>query len=148
LTTAAANEAVPIPTPAIEQALGLVGDRWSVLILLAACRGIHRFGQLQRGLGMARNVLADRLARLVSLGLLDRVRYRTDPDWYEYRPTASAVALYPLLAGVVDWAHSHLDGTGESPTAVRHGVCGKETHPEVRCSECGERLTTETIELT
>jgi DNA-binding HxlR family transcriptional regulator len=61
-------------TAAAQQALALLADRWSFLIIREAYRGVHRYGQLQRNLGIARNVLAERLSKLVEHGLLERVR--------------------------------------------------------------------------
>ena len=63
---------------------------------------------MQRNLGIARNVLADRLRHLVDDGMFERVRYRTDPDWYEYRLTARALDLYPVIIGLMRWADKHL----------------------------------------
>jgi DNA-binding HxlR family transcriptional regulator len=69
------------PRDAVELAVGVLSDRWTFLILREAFFGVRRYGEMQRNLGIARNVLAARLKRLVADSIFDRVRYRTDPDW-------------------------------------------------------------------
>ena len=71
----------------IARALEIVGERWTLLIIRDAFLGLRRFDQFQESLGIARNVLTDRLNRLVEEGILDRVRYSERPERYEYRLT-------------------------------------------------------------
>lgn len=118
--------------------MAVLGDRWTFLILRDVLFGVHRYGELQRSLGMARSVLANRLRRLVDEGLLERVRYRTDPDWYEYRPSASALALYPALVALVQWSGEHF-GDECAPVVLRHRECGEPTRLDLVCSRCGQR---------
>ena len=88
------------PRDAVELAVDVfLSDRWTFLILREAFFGVRRYGQMQRNLGIARNVLADRLRQLVANGMFERVRYRTDPDWYEYRLTERALDVYPVIVG-------------------------------------------------
>jgi hypothetical protein len=76
------NQTSTRPDPdAVKHALEVLGDRWTFLILREAFFGVRRYGYFQRNLGIGRNVLAARLSALVEHGLLERVRYRTDPDW-------------------------------------------------------------------
>ncbi|MCW3064599.1 MAG: putative transcriptional regulatory protein [Solirubrobacterales bacterium] len=130
------------PRDAVELALDVLTDRWTFLILREAFFGVRRYGQIQRNLGIARNVLADRLRRLVADGMFDRVRYRTDPDWYEYRLTERALALYPAIVGLMRWADQHL-ATEEDADALEliHRSCGKPAEPYLACSHCHEPLT-------
>ena len=82
------------PDPdAVWRALDIFADRWTFLIVREAFFGVRRYGFFQRNLGIGRNVLADRLSKLVEHGVLKRVRYRTDPDWYEYRLTQAGFEL-------------------------------------------------------
>ena len=93
------------PRDAVELAVDVfLSDRWTFLILREAFFGVRRYGQMQRNLGIARNVLADRLRQLVANGMFERVRYRTDPDWYEYRLTERALDVYPVIVGLMRWA--------------------------------------------
>lgn len=119
----------------------MLSDRWTVLILREAFYGVRRYGQLQRNLGIARNVLADRLRQLVADGMLDRVRYRTDPDWYEYRLTDRALDLYPVIIGLMRWADRHLAQEPDVAVELVHRSCGQRTEPYLACSSCHEPLT-------
>ena len=97
-----------------------LSDRWTFLILREAFFGVRRYGQMQRNLGIARNVLADRLRQLVADGMFERVRYRTDPDWYEYRLTERALDLYPVIVGLMRWADRHLGTEDDADRARAH----------------------------
>ena len=136
------------PRDAVELAIDVLSDRWTFLILREAFFGVRRYGQMQRDLGIARNVLADRLRHLVADGMLERVRYRTEPDWYEYRLTERALDLYPAIVALMRWADKHLAG-GEDITAVEliHRSCGKPADPYLACAHCHEPLRARDIEL-
>src|SRR3982751_6936473 len=110
--------------------MDVLSDRWTFLILREGFYGVRRYGQMQRNLGIARNVLADRLRQLVADGMFDRVRYRTDPDWDEYRLTERALDLYPVIVGLMRWANKHL-ATKEEAEALQliHPSCGKPAEP-------------------
>src|SRR5439155_9783981 len=84
----------------IARALELVGERWTLLIVRDVFLGLHRFDELHESLGIARNVLTDRLNRLVEEGILERVRYSDRPDRYEYRLTRMGRELNLALAGL------------------------------------------------
>ena len=129
------------PRDAIELAVDVLSDRWTFLILREAFFGVRRYGEMQRNLGIARNVLAARLQKLVADGMFERVRYRTDPDWYEYRLTQRALALYPVIVGLMTWAQRHLDPDGEAALDLVHTACGKPADPYLACSQCHEPLT-------
>jgi DNA-binding HxlR family transcriptional regulator len=135
-------------TAAAQQALAMLADKWSFLIIREAYRGVHRYGQLQRNLGIARNVLADRLSSLVEHGLLERVRYRTEPDWYEYRLTEGGLDLYPAILAFFRWADTHYGDPGRPAVQIRHTACGKPTRPLLVCSECRQPIGPHDIEVT
>ena len=92
----------------IARALEIVGERWTILIIRDAFFGLRRFDQFQESLGIARNVLADRLSRLVAEGVLERVRYSERPERYEYRLTAKGRDLAVTLAGLRQWGDKYL----------------------------------------
>jgi DNA-binding HxlR family transcriptional regulator len=135
------------PRDAVELAMDVLSDRWTFLILREAFFGVRRYGQMQRNLGIARNVLADRLRQLVAEGMFERVRYHTDPDWYEYRLTERALALYPVIVGLMRWADHHL-ATEEDANALEliHRSCGQPAEPYLACSHCHEPLSGRDIE--
>jgi DNA-binding HxlR family transcriptional regulator len=129
------------PRDAVELAMDVLTDRWTFLILREAFFGVRRYGQMQRNLGIARNVLADRLKQLVADGMFDRVRYRTDPDWYEYRLTERALALYPTIVGLMRWADQHLATNEDGPALeLIHRGCGRPADPYLACAHCHEPL--------
>jgi DNA-binding HxlR family transcriptional regulator len=92
----------------IAKALEIVGERWSLLIVRDAFLGLRRFDQFQESLGVARNVLADRLNRLVDEGILERVLYNERPARYEYRLTPKGRELNVALTALRQWGDKHL----------------------------------------
>src|SRR3954454_5945721 len=121
--------------------MDVLSDRWTFLILREGFFGVRRYGQMQRNLGIARNVLADRLRRLVEDGMFERVRYRTDPDWYEYRLTERALDLYPAIVGLMRWADRHLTTEADVPLGLLHRTGGGPADLHLACSHCHEPLT-------
>jgi DNA-binding HxlR family transcriptional regulator len=91
----------------IARALEIVGERWTLLIVRDAFLGVRRFDEFQESLGIARNVLTDRLNRLVEEGILERVRYSERPERYEYRLTRKGADLQIALAGLRQWGDKY-----------------------------------------
>ena len=92
----------------IARALEIVGERWTLLIIRDAFLGRRRFEEFQESLGIARNVLTDRLNRLVEEGILERVRYSERPERFEYRLTPKGRDLQIALAGLRQWGDTYL----------------------------------------
>ncbi|HYB23677.1 MAG TPA: helix-turn-helix domain-containing protein [Solirubrobacteraceae bacterium] len=134
-------------TATAQQALALLADRWTFLIVRDAFMGVHRFGELQRDLGIARNVLSDRLSKLVQHGLLARVRYRTEPDWYEYRLTQRGLDLYPAILAFFHWVDVHYGEHRQPAVRLRHRACGKPTTPLLVCAQCRAPLAPQDVEI-
>ena len=130
----------------IESAADILGDRWRILVLREAFYGVRRYGEMVRNLGIARNVLASRLKTLVDDGLLERRRYRKDPDWYEYVLTDAGRDLYGAIVAVLHWADVHVPRGGEQ-LRLRHRPCGKHTHAEVVCAACGKPLDPREVQV-
>jgi DNA-binding HxlR family transcriptional regulator len=101
----------------IARALEVVGERWTLLIVRDAFLGRRRFDEFQESLGIARNVLAERLGRLVDEGVLERVRYSDRPERYEYRLTNKGRDLQVALAGLRQWGDKYL--SEKPPTLLR-----------------------------
>ncbi|CAM5471953.1 winged helix-turn-helix transcriptional regulator [Streptomyces fumanus] len=120
----------------IADALALVGEKYSLLILREVCLGNGRFDQLVRNTGAPRDVLATRLRRLVDAGILDRRPYSERPQRFEYRPTRAGLELEPVLITLMAWGDRHLRGDDDRPMVIEH-VCGHELVPEVTCRACG-----------
>ncbi|WP_328482631.1 winged helix-turn-helix transcriptional regulator [Streptomyces sp. NBC_00377] len=99
---------------AIAQALDVVGDWWTLLIVRDTARGVHRFDELQRELGLSRKVLTERLRLLVEAGVLVRVPYQERPARFEYRLTPRGRALLPVLVALQDWGDAWVLGDGDT----------------------------------
>jgi DNA-binding HxlR family transcriptional regulator len=99
----------------IARALEVVGERWTLLIIRDVLLGLRRFDEFQQSLGIARNVLADRLNRLVEEGVLERVRYNERPERFEYRLTRKGRELDIALTGLRQWGDKYLS---EKPPRV------------------------------
>jgi DNA-binding HxlR family transcriptional regulator len=131
----------------IERAADVIGDRWKILVLREAFYGVRRYGEMVRNLGIARNVLAARLKGLVADGLLERRRYRTDPDWYEYVLTDAGRDLYGSVVALLHWADVYLPPAGKQELRLRHRLCGHQTHAKVVCAACGKELDPREVEV-
>ncbi|MBO9707743.1 MAG: helix-turn-helix transcriptional regulator [Caulobacter sp.] len=122
--------------PMLERSIAVLGDRWTAHLLAAAFYGLRRFKDLQAELGAATNILADRLARLVELGMLERRLYQTRPERWEYRLTDEARDLFPLIAALIAWGDRWLAGEAGPPEVLIHKPCGQPLEPVVRCGAC------------
>ena len=92
----------------IARALEVIGDRWTLLIIRDVALGLHRFDELLASLGIASNVLSDRLSRLVAEGILDRVRYAERPERFEYQLSAKGRELGVALLALMQWGDRYL----------------------------------------
>ncbi|MER5895188.1 winged helix-turn-helix transcriptional regulator [Streptomyces sp. NPDC001876] len=99
---------------AIAQALDVVGDWWTLLIVRDTARGVHRFDALQQELGVSRKVLTERLHLLTDAGVLTREPYQDRPVRHEYRLTPRGRALLPVLIALQDWGDAWVLGEGET----------------------------------
>jgi DNA-binding HxlR family transcriptional regulator len=127
-------------TCSVARALEVLGDRWTMLVVRDAFAGVRRFDDFQRNLGVARNVLSDRLGRLVDEGVLMRHRYQERPDRFEYRLTAKGVDLWRSLVSLMKWGDRYYAPDGP-PRVVRHRGCGGEVTAHLTCDTCGAMLT-------
>jgi len=104
----------------IARTLEIVGERWTLLIIRDVFLGLRRFDQLQESLGVARNVLTDRLNRLVEEGILERVQYSQRPLRFEYRLTEKGRELNVALTALRQWGDAHL--SEKPPRLLRRKV--------------------------
>jgi DNA-binding HxlR family transcriptional regulator len=124
----------------IARALEVLGDRWTILVIRDAFLGVRRFEDFQRRLEIARNVLTDRLGRLVEEGVLQRVRYQERPERFEYRLTAKGLDLWPVTMALLRWGDEHYVAEGGRPRIIRHRDCGGEVTARLTCDRCGAEL--------
>ncbi|HET7720921.1 MAG TPA: helix-turn-helix domain-containing protein [Acidimicrobiales bacterium] len=124
----------------IAASLAFVGDRWTLLILRDAFRGVRRFGDFCADLGIARNILTDRLDKLVAHGILAKVPYQERPLRHEYRLTDKGRDLSPALVALMRWGDRWAHD-GEPPTLLVHDACGAELEQLLRCPDCDVEVT-------
>ncbi|WP_018997350.1 winged helix-turn-helix transcriptional regulator [Hirschia maritima] len=103
----------------IARASSIVGDRWTLLIVRDCFLGVSRFDQFQKNLGITRHVLAQRLKRLVAVGVLEKKPYQTRPERYDYVLTERGKELGPVLETLRHWGREYLSirrqaGIGET----------------------------------
>jgi DNA-binding HxlR family transcriptional regulator len=127
----------------IAASLQLIGDRWSLLILRDAFRGVRRFDELAADLGIARNLLADRLQKLVDHGILVKQPYQQRPVRYEYRLSAKGIDLSPALVALMRWGDKHV--LDQSPVVLVHDRCGTPLEQTLTCPECNEAVAPRAI---
>ena len=122
------------------RALELVGERWSLLIIRDALFAGHaRFGDFQRSLGVAPNILAARLDSFVSAGLMERRRYSEHPEHYEYLLTGKGRDLAPVIVALSAWGDRYAAPNGP-PIIYEHTACGSEIRQQIRCVACEEEI--------
>jgi DNA-binding HxlR family transcriptional regulator len=120
------------------RALEVVGERWSLLILRDALfRGMTRFSEFQRSLGVAPNVLAKRLERFVESGLLDKVPGIEGEGAEHYRPTEKGLAFKPVIVALTAWG-DRWAAPGGPPVRFEHEACGGRVEYRLRCTKCDD----------
>lgn len=110
------------------------------MVLREAFYGTTRFDDFERVLGIGRNVLAQRLGRLVDSGLMERRAYQQNPPRHDYLLTTQGRELFPVLAAMMAWGDRWLASDDGAPVLLRHVTCGHDSHAEVVCGQCREPL--------
>jgi DNA-binding HxlR family transcriptional regulator len=109
----------------VARALDAAGDRWSLLIVRDAFDGMRRFGEFQKNLGVARNILADRLQTLVAEGILEVAPASDGSAYQAYLLTAKGEGLFMVVVGLRQWGEKHLFGKGEAHSRMIESASGK-----------------------
>jgi DNA-binding HxlR family transcriptional regulator len=129
----------------VGRALALIGEKWTLMILREAFFGVRRYGQLARNLGIPRPTLSARLRSMVDSGVLERVRYASDPDRYEYRLTEAGRDLFGAAALLMRWGDRHLAGPEGAPLVLRHHDCNGIADATLTCGSCGGEITAHNV---
>jgi DNA-binding HxlR family transcriptional regulator len=95
------------PCP-VARSANVIGDHWSLLVVRDAFDGISRFGDFQRSLGVARNILSDRLRKLTDAGILTTRPASDGTAYQEYVLTAKGESLFPVVVALRQWGERHL----------------------------------------
>ena len=121
----------------IEATLRVVGEKWTFLVLREAFNGVRRFEDMQRRTRVPRQILSNRLVRLVDEGLLRKVPYREpgQRSRSEYRLTERGLDLFPLLVALLEWGNKHA-ASGDGPLVeLRHRDCGAPVRLRLGCAD-------------
>ena len=127
------------------RALELIGERWTLLIVRDALLGTTRFDGFLASLGLARNVLTDRLTGLVEHGVFVRVPYRQRPLRHEYQLTRMGRDLVGVVIPLMEWGDRYLAGAAGPPRIAEHVDCGGHVSTQFYCEQCGHSITNDEV---
>ena len=118
--------------------LEVIGERWTMHVLRESFLGVRRFEDYRRNIGVARNILSDRLNTLVTEGILRRELYSDRPPRYEYRLTRKGIDLHEILIALMKWGNRWTPNEDGPAVVLRHRECGGTVEPVLSCPDCGE----------
>ncbi len=130
----------------VAQCVEVTGEWWSMLIVRDALLGVTRFDVFQKRLGVARNVLQQRLERLIESGVMEKSMYSEHPPRYDYRLTEKGRDLWPIINAMRQWGDQYSAPQGP-PVRLVHRSCGNEAMGIVVCSECGEVMNSSNVKI-
>ncbi|RCX06390.1 MULTISPECIES: helix-turn-helix domain-containing protein [Kosakonia] len=116
------------PCP-VARSVDLIGDRWALLIVRDAFDGARRFGDFQRGLGVARNILTDRLRKLVEAGIFTTQPASDGTAYQEYVLTKKGESLFPVVVALRQWGEQYLFAPNEPHSVLIDSQSGEVIPP-------------------
>jgi DNA-binding HxlR family transcriptional regulator len=125
----------------VARTVDVLGDTWSLLVLRELFLGVHRFDQIQAHLGIARNVLAARLKRVVDHGVVQKRQYHDHPPRYEYLLTRKGVDLQPVLVALMQWGDRYVADAPGGPLVLEHRGHGHTLRLVTLCEVCNEPIS-------
>lgn len=133
------------PRPcSVAAALRVVGERWSLLAIRELGYGVHRFAQIASFTGASRDILADRLRKLESEGVIERRPYSEHPPRFEYHLTPAGRELLPVMMALGQWGARW--AKADSAVVFEH-ECGNRLRLDVVCHHCGQIATADGISV-
>lgn len=132
---------------AVANTVEMVNDAWTILVLRDAFLGVRRFDEFVADLGIARNILADRLDRLVANGMMETRLYQERPPRHDYRLTEQGKDLFDVLMALWSYGERWKPPADAARQKVIHVNCGHEAHAVAHCGHCGERLTRKDVRI-
>lgn len=130
-----------IPHPrncSVERTLDILGDRWIFLILREAFFRVRHFDRFQENLGIATNILSNRLKILVENGIMEKQRDKDDARRITYRLTVKGLDIYPIVLALMNWGDRWLAGKQGPPLTLVHKSCQHPLTPVMCCDHCGQ----------
>jgi len=122
----------------VAAALGIIGEKWSLLVIRELAFGVHRFDAIARNTGAPRDILTNRLRRLEAAGVIEKRPYQERPLRHEYRLTQAGNELRPVLLSLAEWGDRW--AVDAPPTVFVH-ECGAELELVHTCRACGGEVT-------
>lgn len=123
----------------VAEALVIVRDKWTFLIIRELFFGVNRFSDIERNLGVARNALSQRLKTMLENDLVKRKQYSDHPPRFSYHFTEKGRDLYGLSVALMQWGDRWL--VDDPPLSLRHKADHGAIEQVIRCTECGETLS-------
>jgi DNA-binding HxlR family transcriptional regulator len=117
------------------RSLDVIGDWWSLLIVRDAFDGLTRFGEFQKSLGIAKNILSERLKTLVARGILKSVPAADGGAHHEYHLTEMGRDLFPVMVALRKFGEAHLFAPGEPHSRLVERETGQAIQLEIRTSD-------------
>lgn len=137
-TPSSANPSTDLP---LSDCTAVLGDKWTIEIIVIVFMRVGSFVEIQRHSGISSNVLADRLAHLLSIGMLRQTNTDEDGRKGSYRITDKGIAFYPILLAIQNWADEWLPNRLRSPLRLFHQPCAKPLKLAIGCATCGQPMT-------
>jgi DNA-binding HxlR family transcriptional regulator len=131
----------------IARSLEVIGERWTLLVLRDAFLGMTRFDEFEESLGIASNVLTNRLKLLTDEGVLERVPDDERPGRPKYVLTEKGTELGPAMIMLMKWGDRHYSTPNGPPRLTIHAGCGGEIGPDLHCQRCGSHVKAGEFEL-
>lgn len=129
-------------------AISMLGDSWTTALMAGGMLGVRRFGDFRdRMPGISPVTLTDRLAQLISAGVMERTPVTVGGRRMEYRLTPKGRDYFPIFCTLNAWAQMHFSGDGRSGLQIVHRFCGGELQPRYTCNGCNKELTRRDIDL-
>jgi DNA-binding HxlR family transcriptional regulator len=125
----------------LARTLGVIGDRWTMLVLRECFLGTRRYDDFQHNLAAAPHIVAARLKKLVENKVLEKRRYQDRPPRYEYRLTERGHELYPAFIALIGWGEKWLKSPHGPATIRTHKGCNHRLHVVAACAACGEPVS-------
>ena len=124
----------------IARTVDILGDWWTPMVIRSAFMGARRFEHFTDELGIPRNVLTERLIRLVDEGIMEKRQYQDRPERYEYRLTEKGIGLYPVIVTMLEWGNQWLDWEIDPPVFLVDRETGEHLEPVLVDRRTGKAL--------
>jgi DNA-binding HxlR family transcriptional regulator len=129
----------------VARALEVVGERWTLLIVRELLKRPCRFLELERTLNIAKNILTNRLEKMIALGIIEKAPLSPSRDWSDYRLTNKGRDLFPVVNALMAWGDNHAAPNGP-PLVLKH-TCGGIPGHKLVCQCCGDELHVQDLRI-